>query len=236
MCTVVYYFLPSKLPYAESSPFPRRSVPFAALSRSRPSLAPSSRPRMSNVVNKTKRSREEQPTAIEEEPSFALQPPSAEEAPLSKKAQRQAKKLAEAAQENGAGQEVTEGEGAEVAGEDDTPALSHKEKRMAKRRKLAGIPERAPAPVLPSSVPTIGSQRAPGGHEGGIAVGATPAKGAHGIWIGNMNFATTSKELLAWFEERGLREITRINMPKGKRSHENNRGCVLAVPVQLLPR
>ena len=98
-------------------------------------------------------------------------------------------------------------------------------KKSKRSSKALDAPPPADAAIQStSSVPTIGSQRAPGNHEGGIAVGATPAKGAQGIWVGNMNFATTSKDLLAWFEERGLKEVTRINMPKGKRSHENNRG------------
>ncbi|KAL8290245.1 hypothetical protein RQP46_003184 [Phenoliferia psychrophenolica] len=100
---------------------------------------------------------------------------------------------------------------ADAADDDDTPALSHKEKRLAKRRKLSGIEEpvkAAPVPVVP----------------GGITVGNTPAKSAHGVWVGNMNFNTTSKLLLAWFEDRGLKEVTRINMPGGKKVGENNRG------------
>lgn len=101
----------------------------------------------------------------------------------------------------------------DVAGvdEDDTPALSHKEKRLAKRRKLSGIEE----PVKAAAAPVV---------PGGPTVGNTPAKSAHGVWVGNMNFNTTSKLLLAWFEDRGLKEVTRINMPGGKRTGEANRG------------
>ena len=102
-------------------------------------------------------------------------------------------------------------DGDDAADDDDTPALSHKEKRLAKRRKLSGIDE----PVKPVAVPVL---------PGGITVGNTPAKSAHGVWVGNMNFNTTSKLLLAWFEDRGLKEVTRINMPGGKRVGENNRG------------
>lgn len=39
-----------------------------------------------------------------------------------------------------------------------------------------------------------------------------------------MNYATASKDLIAWLEQRGLKEITRINMPGGKRAYEANRG------------
>ncbi|SCV70803.1 BQ2448_3565 [Microbotryum intermedium] len=110
--------------------------------------------------------------------------------------------------------------------DDETPALSHKEKRLAKRRKLAGIPEREPAPSPASMVHP--SQKAvidlSGKGTVTTAMGNTPAKSAHGVWVGNMNYATTSKDLIQWFSSRGLTEVTRINMPNGKRAHENNRG------------
>lgn len=103
------------------------------------------------------------------------------------------------------------------AAEPDVPALSHKEKRLAKKRKLAGIEEAAAAAV---SVPTsVG-----GPSINGTIIGNTPAKSAHGIWVGNMNFATTTRMLMGWFDERGLKDISRINMPNGKRPGENNRG------------
>lgn len=116
-----------------------------------------------------------------------------------------------------------------AAEEAEVPAMSHKEKRLAKRRKLQGLDEPAPAAAEHTSKPQIGSKMAPkpgtiGAQAPAPVVGATPAKGSFGIWVGNMNFATPSKDLLAWFENRGLREITRINMPGGKRSHEANRG------------
>jgi len=123
-----------------------------------------------------------------------------------------------------------EGEG-EGEGGAEVPALSHKEKRLAKRRKLQGLEDPATAEAASSSKPKIGSKMAPvpgtiGAQPAAPVVGATPAKGSFGIWVGNMNFATPSKDLLAWFENRGLRDIVRINMPGGKRSHEANRGYV----------
>nr|CRX78986.1 hypothetical protein ls5930a1_00059 [Leucosporidium scottii] len=179
-------------------------------------------------TKKSKRSREDPTAAVQD---AVVTPPTTSDTSPAKKSKRSSKALdAPPPPPPAAADSPAVASSAETT--DDTPALSHKEKRLAKRRKLAGLPERPPAPPpdsvaaiqSTSSVPTIGSQRAPGNHEGGIAVGATPAKGAQGIWVGNMNFATTSKDLLAWFEERGLKEVTRINMPKGKRSHENNRG------------
>ncbi|KAG0658424.1 hypothetical protein C6P46_005787 [Rhodotorula mucilaginosa] len=106
------------------------------------------------------------------------------------------------------------------------PVLSHKEKRLAKKRKLAAVqagedPETValkpakPATTTATNAPTT---------IGNTLVGNTPARSAHGVWVGNLNFATHPRELLAWFADRGLKEVTRINMPGGKRSHENNRG------------
>lgn len=103
--------------------------------------------------------------------------------------------------------------------EDEVPALSHKEKRLAKRRKLSGL-DPLPTPATSSFTSTANSGVP------GIVIGNTPSKSAHGIWLGNMNYGTTSKMLLSWFEERGLKDVTRINMPNGKRPGENNRGCV----------
>lgn len=114
-----------------------------------------------------------------------------------------------------------EGEGGDE--EDEVPAISHKERRLAKRRKLAGL-EPVPTPT-PSSSTAPKSKTATTG-EGGFTIGNTPAKTAHGIWVGNMSFKTTSKNLLDWFEGRGLKEIMRINMPGGKKPAEMNRGCV----------
>ncbi len=59
-------------------------------------------------------------------------------------------------------------------------------------------------------------------------------KSAHGVWIGNMNYSTTNKMVLGWLEERGLKEVVRINMPGGKRSGENNRGFVRLILRFLL--
>lgn len=109
--------------------------------------------------------------------------------------------------------EATEGDDAEP----EVPALSHKEKRLAKRRKLSGIDDPVIVPVLQKSINTI-----PG--VPGTIIGNTPSKSAFGIWVGNMAFGTTQKMLLGWFESKGLKEVTRLNMPGGKRPGEANRG------------
>ncbi|GAA5865974.1 hypothetical protein JCM3774_005545 [Rhodotorula dairenensis] len=105
------------------------------------------------------------------------------------------------------------------------PVLSHKEKRLAKKRKLAAEqagqdPEAAAATAAKPTKPAASAPTT----IGNTLVGNTPARSAHGVWVGNMNFATHPRELLAWFADRGLKDVTRINMPGGKRTHENNRG------------
>ncbi|GAA6039113.1 hypothetical protein JCM8097_005332 [Rhodosporidiobolus ruineniae] len=102
--------------------------------------------------------------------------------------------------------------------------LSHKEKRLAKKRKLAA--EAAGELLDDAAAPAASSKPAAPAPTmiGSTVVGNTAAKSAHGIWVGNLNFATHARELLAWFADKGLKEVMRINMPNGKRQHENNRG------------
>ncbi|BGP07305.1 Nucleolar protein 13 [Rhodotorula toruloides] len=131
---------------------------------------------------------------------------------------------------NGAAHEAKEAEDGEGAGEDDDERpLSRKERRQAKKRKLAAdaagddeLPP--PSKAAKSSTSTSSSQPAATTSIGSTLVGNTPSRSAHGVWVGNLNFATHPRELLQWFKERGLEEVTRINMPGGKRQHENNRG------------
>lgn len=166
---------------------------------------------------KQKRPREDAPPpsstpAAFVEPTFDLPPPGSENSAFIHPDRRPGGRPASgAAGESASG---AAGEAVTPAGEDEPAALSHKEKRLAKRRKLAGIEEPAPLPST-SNPKSILS---------GPAIGNTPAKSAHGIWVGNMNFSTSNKMLLGWFEERGLKEVTRLNMPGGKRVGELNRG------------
>ncbi|GAA5970552.1 hypothetical protein JCM21900_004301 [Sporobolomyces salmonicolor] len=163
---------------------------------------------------------------------FAIPPPAqdvASSSHLSNKKKRKAKQLEAAAEASATAQapeELAKGdvERAPAAG-DEVKVLSHKEKRLAKKRKLA---LEADGETAPAESSYSGKTSAPAATApltiGGTAVGNTPARSAHGVWVGNLNFATHARELLAWFQERGLTEITRINMPNGKRQHENNRG------------
>jgi len=126
---------------------------------------------------------------------------------------------------------------APAADDDEDKPLSHKEKRLAKKRKLAavaaGLDPDAPAPApTPAAAPSSSSSGPAATTIGTTLVGNTPGRSAHGIWVGNMNYATHPRELLAWFAGQGLKDVVRINMPGGKRSHENNRGCV-SLPLSL---
>ncbi|GAA6010036.1 hypothetical protein JCM11491_005839 [Sporobolomyces phaffii] len=170
---------------------------------------------------------------------FAIPPPeAAAEAPegeqrLSNKEKRKLKQL-QKQQEQLAEEQKKAAEAAAPVPIEETP-LSHKEKRQAKKRRLALVaagedPDAAPAP---SKSKAGGSASAAPTMIGGTAIGNTPARSSHGVWVGNLNFATHARDLLAWLQARGLAEITRINMPNGKRSHENNRGfAYLDFPTQ----
>ncbi|KAK4055498.1 Nucleolar protein 13 [Microbotryomycetes sp. JL201] len=106
----------------------------------------------------------------------------------------------------------------DTADEQDPP-LSHKERRLAKRQKLKST----------NDIDTdnnVSSNSKADKKATTLKVGATPAKSAYGVWIGNLTYTTTSQQLLAWLAERGLQDVTRVNMPKGKRSHEHNKGYV----------
>ncbi len=56
--------------------------------------------------------------------------------------------------------------------------------------------------------------------------GADPtlAKGKFGIWIGNLSFSTTEGSLRNFFESNEVGSIVRVNMPKGKKEGEHNKG------------
>ncbi|KAI5478603.1 RNA-binding protein Rnp24 [Pseudohyphozyma bogoriensis] len=175
-------------------------------------------------MGSSKRTRDTEPApqvATTEIVDFAIPPPADDAAASPKKSAKGKGKATAVVDESGdATMEGTAEEGNQVAENDDeVPAMSHKERRLAKRRKLAGLDDPAP-----SSGPGPAAGANGVAAEGGIAVGNTPAKSAHGIWVGNLAFKTTSKMLLAWFEQRGLKDVTRINMPNGKRVGESNRG------------
>ncbi|SPO31461.1 related to RNA-binding protein rnp24 [Ustilago trichophora] len=118
--------------------------------------------------------------------------------------------------------EAVEGESTSAQeGETEVEVLSHKEQR--RRKKLAKLsdpsatdselPSDPNALMHPSRAPTV-----------------QPRSG-FSIWVGNLSFFTAPAKLIDWFEQRGVDGISRVNMPKGARRAEMNRGfCYLDLP------
>jgi hypothetical protein len=101
-----------------------------------------------------------------------------------------------------------------VASEPEEPVLSHAAARKSKRAKLAhddgdGDGDGDAAPARPSS---------------GAAAKQKSKKGQFGVWIGNLAFHTGEEKLRRFLEGAG--EITRVNMPAGKKKGELNKGSV----------
>ncbi|UZJ54466.1 hypothetical protein CBS101457_003786 [Exobasidium rhododendri] len=152
---------------------------------------------------------------------------------LARKAEKQAKRKAytdpevgndeqeiKATQSNGADYEA---ELQSKEGEEEVEAVSHKE--MRKRRKLEKQATRlghdatgsvAGPPVHPSRALAVASAN---------AVSSGPIRSSrHSVWVGNMSFRTNAERLQEWFEEKGVYGISRVNMPKGPKKTDNNRG------------
>ncbi|GAA5927304.1 uncharacterized protein JCM15063_005859 [Sporobolomyces koalae] len=176
------------------------------------------------------------------EAEFTIPPPAEEPAGAEqhmsnkekRKLKQQQKQQQQQQEEETAAREAEQAKAEAAAAELEKP-LSHKEKRQAKKRRLAAeAAGEDPDAITPAATASASKSGSAGPTMiGGTAVGNTPARSAHGVWVGNMNFATHARELLAWFQARGLSEITRINMPNGKRAHENNRGfAYLDFPTQ----
>ncbi|KAJ1021909.1 hypothetical protein NDA16_003671 [Ustilago loliicola] len=105
--------------------------------------------------------------------------------------------------------------------EGEEEVLSHKEQR--RRKKLAKLNPTDPSdPTDPNGL--IHPSRTAG----------TPAqqpRSGFSIWIGNLSFFTPPAKLIDWFNTRGVDGISRVNMPKGQRRAEMNRGfCYLDLP------
>ena len=97
-----------------------------------------------------------------------------------------------------------------ASADDDEPVLSHKARR--KKRKLDAL------------AADEGDEPAP--KRTAVAAGPTPAKGAFGVWVGNLAFSTTAQHLATFFERGGCGPVARTNMPVGKKKGEINRGSV----------
>lgn len=104
--------------------------------------------------------------------------------------------------------------------EEEVEAISHKERRKRRKLEKKGLlpnsqhaangdgDESATVPPPPSS----------------SSINALPPRSAHALWVGNMNFMTSSQRLQSWFEEKGISGISRVHMPKGAKKFEQNKG------------
>ncbi|GAC95051.1 hypothetical protein PHSY_002626 [Pseudozyma hubeiensis SY62] len=107
-----------------------------------------------------------------------------------------------------------------VAAEEEPEVLSHKEAR--RRKKLLSSTTSDPSSSDPTPNSLVHPSRAPG---------ALPPRSGFSIWIGNLSFFTPPSKLVDWFTQRGIDGITRVNMPKGLRRAEMNKGfCYLDLP------
>lgn len=86
---------------------------------------------------------------------------------------------------------------------DEVEAISHKEQR--KRRKM----EKYMSQHSEGDVNTRPSK---------------PQRSPYSVWIGNLAFSTSVKELTEWLQEQGIEGISRVHMISGVRREEHNRG------------
>ena len=117
--------------------------------------------------------------------------------------------------------------GAQGEGEE-TEALSHKEKR--KRRKM----EKSQAKFFGSSEsneprPTSSYPVGPGASgapPSGMSMSDAnrPARSEFSLWIANMSFQTSPQRIQEWLEEKGIKGISRVHMPKGERRGQYSKG------------
>jgi hypothetical protein len=110
--------------------------------------------------------------------------------------------------------------------EDDTTVLS----RAAKRRQTKKACRQQDD--VESRMPKK-KRKLKDGSAASLPKDATSDKGLkrqNSIWVGNLSFKTTEGNLKAFFKDRGVGDITRVNMPtkasKGRGPKAENRGCV----------
>ncbi|KAL9935476.1 hypothetical protein V8E36_005824 [Tilletia maclaganii] len=118
--------------------------------------------------------------------------------------------------------------GADAEAEVEVEVLSHKEQRKRRRleKRAASLAANAankdesagPAKAnTGSTVQVITSSSA--------SSASKPApRSEYAVWVGNLAFGTTPQRLQSWLEDKCVAGITRINMPKGARRHEQNKG------------
>ncbi|CAD6892651.1 unnamed protein product [Tilletia controversa] len=121
---------------------------------------------------------------------------------------------------------MDDAEPAQADGDEEVEALSHKERR--KRRRL----EKRTASLNANAAATDGASAGTPSSAGPIITSSSGQSSAskpaprsqYSIWVGNLAFSTPPEKLQSWLEDRGVAGISRINMPKGARWHEHNKG------------
>ncbi len=119
------------------------------------------------------------------------------------------------------GEATAEGE-ADGEGEEEVEVVSHKEQR--RRKKLAKLSD--PSSSSTSAEGTDSANPNALMHPSRTALGA-PAqipRSGFSVWVGNLSFFTAPAKLMDWFQQRGIEGISRVNMPKGARRAEMNKG------------
>lgn len=149
---------------------------------------------------------------------------------LARKAEKQAGQGADrqvdARTEEASGEQVEGGEEEEdeAADGDDAEVVSHKEMRKRKRaEKQANKAGQGSNGSISAAAPPVHPSRA-AAVAAATSTTSAHTRSRHSIWVGNLSFRTTPERLQEWFEEKGLFGISRVNMPKGARKTEHNKG------------
>ncbi|KAH8105978.1 hypothetical protein BXZ70DRAFT_917633 [Cristinia sonorae] len=90
-------------------------------------------------------------------------------------------------------------------GEDDTPVLSHAERRRQKKKQIKG------STTEPNTGPSDRPKKSTKVKNTAELVPSKVPKRQNSIWVGNLSFKTTPESLKKFFE--GCGEITRVHMP-----------------------
>lgn len=115
------------------------------------------------------------------------------------------------------------GEDNAATAEEEVEALSHKEMRRKKKAekqaaRAGQIEIAANPPIHPSRAATIASANTI------VAQNTTDRRSKFSVWVGNLSFRTSSDRLQEWFEQHDIRGISRINMPRGQKRQDHNKG------------
>lgn len=135
-----------------------------------------------------------------EEIDFDVAPPSNDvEAPISTKKIKKSKRSSEAALLPPAPADPAEGATSTDVEAADVPAMSHKEARLAKRRKLSGIDP--PAGAVPIQSSSMHPSRV-------ISLAGNTIQGAPGVTVGNTPGKLDSRSILFFWRKRIIAKLT----------------------------